>query len=69
MYYAKVIYTTILMSLKSLAVVQTKPTIKTAKKITHFLNYNVTHPDAITEYRRIRMILHIYSNSSHILEP
>ena len=29
----------------------------------------MSHPDAVIEYRRSRMILHIYSDSSYILEP
>ena len=58
-----------LTDLNSLAVVQTKLTIETAKQITQFLNYSATHPDAITEYRKIGMILHIHSNASYISEP
>ena len=33
------------------------------------MNYSASHPDAVTEYRRIRMILHIYSYASYISEP
>ena len=58
-----------LMDLKSLAAVQTKPTIDTTKQITQFLNYSATHLDAITEYRKIGIIIHIYSNASYISEP
>ena len=46
-----------LMALDSLAAVQTKPKIETAKQITQFLNYSATHPDAIIEYRKSGMIL------------
>ena len=53
-----------LMSLDSLAEVQTKPTIETAKQITQFLNYSTTHSDTVIEYRRIGMILNIYSDAS-----
>ena len=69
LYYARAIDPTILMALNSLAVVQTKPIIETAKQITHFINYRETHTDTITEYRKIRMILHIYSDASYISEP
>ena len=48
-----------LIALNSLAAVQTKPTIETAKQITHFLNYSATNLDAITEYKKIVMIIHI----------
>ena len=58
-----------LMVLKSLAVVQTNPTIETAKQITKFLNYSATNPDAVTEYRRSGMILRIYLDASYISEP
>ena len=47
-YYARSIDPIMLVALNSLAVVQTKPTIETAKQITQFLNYSATHPDAIT---------------------
>ena len=56
-------------ALNSLAAVQTKPNIETAKKITHFLNYSTTHLDAIIEYKKNGMIIHIYSNASYISEP
>ena len=36
LYYARAIDLTVLMALNSLAVVQTKPTLETAKQITHF---------------------------------
>ena len=58
-----------MIALNSLVVVQTKPTIETAKQINRFLNYRATHPDAITEYRKSGMILHIYSDESYILLP
>ena len=69
LYYAGAIDPTMLMVLKSLAVVQTNPTIKTAKQITQFLNYSATHPDAVIEYRRSGMILHINLDTSYISEP
>ena len=69
LYYARSIDPTILMVLKSLAEVQTKPTIETVKQITQFINYSATHPDSITEYRKSGMIIHIYSDAFHISEP
>ena len=48
-----------LMTLNSLEVVQTKPKIENSKQITQFLNYSATHPDAVTEYRKSGMIIHI----------
>ena len=57
------------MALNSLAVVETNPTIETKKQMIQFLNYTVTHPDAIMEYRKSVMILHIYLDASYISEP
>ena len=60
LYYYVVIGPIMLLALNSLAVVHTKPTTETAKKITQFLNCSVSHPDTVIEYRRSGMILHIY---------
>ena len=48
LYCARAIDPTMLMALKSLSVVHTNTTIKTAKHITILLNYNVSHTDAVT---------------------
>ena len=58
-----------MMTLNSLATVHAKLTSKTAKQIHNFLNYSATNPDAVTEYRKSGMILHIYYDASYILEP
>ena len=68
-YYARAIDPTTLVVLNSLAAVHTQPIIETAKTITQLLNYSTSHPDAVTEYRRSGMILHIYSDASYISEP
>ena len=68
LYYAGAIDLTILMTLTSLEEVQTKPTIETAKQIIQFSNYSATHPDAVTEYIRSRIIFHIYFDASYISE-
>ena len=39
------------------------------QKKTRFINYSATNPDAIPEYRKSVMNLHIYSDASHISEP
>ena len=69
LYYARYIDPTILMALKSVALVQTKPTTETAKQITQLIKYSATHTDTIKEYRKSGMILHIYSDASYISEP
>ena len=68
LYYAGAIDLTILMTLTSLEEVQTKPKIETAKQIIQFSNYSATHPDAVTEYIRSRIIFHIYFDASYISE-
>ena len=58
-----------LMALKSLEAVHTKPTIETSKQITLFLNYSTTHPYKLIEYRKSGMILHVYLDASYVSEP
>ena len=69
LYYAINIDPTMFMDLKYLAVVKTKMTIITAKKINNFPNYRATNPVAIKEYRKSGMILDIYFDVSYISEP
>ena len=47
-YYARAVDPTMMMELNSLAAVQTKPTIETAKQVTPFLNYSATKSDTVT---------------------
>ena len=54
------------MALNSLAAVQTNPRIENMKQIAQFLNYRATHPDAVTEYIRSGMVLHIYLDASYM---
>ena len=58
-----------LMALNSLATVHTNPTMETAKQITQFISYSATHLDAVTEYIRRGIFLHIYLDASYISEP
>ena len=69
LYYDRAMDPTILMTLNSLATVQTKPTIETTKNITRFLNYSASYPDEVTEYIRSGMILHIYEYTYYVSEP
>ena len=68
LYFYRAIHPTILMALNSLATLQTNPTIETAKQITQFISYSMTHPDAVTEPRISGMIIHIYLDASPISE-
>ena len=58
-----------LKALNSLVVVHKKSTIETVKEITNFFNYSASRPDIVTEYRRSRMVFHVYSDASYISEP
>ena len=69
LYYARSIDSTMLMELKYLVTVHTKPTVETGKKSTHFLNYCASHPDAVKEYRRIDMIMHLYTEYAYPPKP
>ena len=69
LYYAKAIDPKMLMALNSLEAVQKKTTIENAKQITRFLNYGTAHSNAIIEYIKSGIILHIYSDASYISEP
>ena len=68
LYYARSTEPTMLMAINSLAEVNTKPTIKTSKQITQFLNFSATYADAVIEYRRSGIIIHIYSDESYVSE-
>ena len=54
------------MALNLLVAVQTKTTIDTTKHLNKFLNNSVTHPDTVTVYIKIGMIIQIYLNASYI---
>ena len=47
LHYEQAIDSTILMALNYLAAFKTKPTIETAKNITHFLNRCASHPGVV----------------------
>ena len=49
LYFAGSVDPTMMIALKSLAVVQTNPTIKTAKQVTQLSNYSAIYIDAVTE--------------------
>jgi hypothetical protein len=63
---------TMCMALNSLASQHNKtrvPTKHTAKKITKFLNYCATHPDATLAFYKSNMILYFYSDASCCSKP
>ena len=51
LYYACAVDCTMLPALKSLATQQAAPTQNTLAKVKHFLNYAMSHPDAMVTYQ------------------
>lgn len=68
LYYARAVDCTILTALGSLATQQANPTQKTLQHVKHFLDYAMTHQDAIITYRSSNMILATHSNASYLSE-
>eukprot|EP00804_Cyclotella_cryptica_P002793 CCRYP_009348-RA/>CCRYP_009348-RA protein AED:0.05 eAED:0.04 QI:0/0/0/1/1/1/3/0/1214 len=59
---------TMLPALGSLATQQAAPTQNTMSKIHQFLDYAMTHPDAMITYRASNMILAVHSDASYLSE-
>jgi hypothetical protein len=68
LYYARCINSTMLTVLGSLATQQANPTKNTMAKVTQFLNYAATHPDAIVTYLASNMVLTGHSNALYLSE-
>ncbi len=57
-----------LVALGSLATQQANPTKNTMTKVTQFLDYTATHPDAIVTYHSSNMVLAGHSDASYLSE-
>eukprot|EP00804_Cyclotella_cryptica_P020749 CCRYP_016588-RA/>CCRYP_016588-RA protein AED:0.03 eAED:0.02 QI:0/0/0/1/1/1/3/0/1217 len=68
LYYARAVDCTMLPALGSLATQQSAPTQNTMSKIHQFLDYAMTHPDAMITYRAGNMILAVHSEASYLSE-
>eukprot|EP00804_Cyclotella_cryptica_P012525 CCRYP_017709-RA/>CCRYP_017709-RA protein AED:0.38 eAED:0.38 QI:0/0/0/1/1/1/2/0/312 len=68
LYYARAVDCTMLPALGSLATQQSAPTQNTMSKIHQFLDYAMTHPDAMITYRASNMILAVHSGASYLSE-
>eukprot|EP00804_Cyclotella_cryptica_P017159 CCRYP_003365-RA/>CCRYP_003365-RA protein AED:0.35 eAED:0.35 QI:0/0/0/1/1/1/2/0/332 len=68
LYYACAVDCTMLPALGSLATQQLAPTQNTMLKIHQFLDYAMTHPEAMITYRASNMILAVHSNASYLSE-
>lgn len=69
LYYARAVDPTMLMTLSTLAGEQATSTQQTAQRVTRFLNYCATHPEATIRYHRSDMILRVHSDASYLSEP
>eukprot|EP00804_Cyclotella_cryptica_P008990 CCRYP_003099-RA/>CCRYP_003099-RA protein AED:0.27 eAED:0.27 QI:0/-1/0/1/-1/1/1/0/583 len=68
LYYARAVDCTMLPALGSLATQQSAPTQNTMSKVHQFLDYAMTHPDAMITDRASNMILAVHSDASYLLE-
>jgi hypothetical protein len=68
LYYARCVNSTMLTALGSLATQQANPTTNTKKMVHQFLDYAVTHPEAIITYQASNMVLPGHSNASYMSE-
>eukprot|EP00804_Cyclotella_cryptica_P026849 CCRYP_019899-RA/>CCRYP_019899-RA protein AED:0.06 eAED:0.06 QI:0/-1/0/1/-1/1/1/0/309 len=68
LYYARAVNCTMLPALGSLATQQAAPTQNTLLKIQQFLDYAMSHQDAMITYRASDMILVVHSDASYLSE-
>jgi hypothetical protein len=68
LYYAQCVDSNMLAVLGSLATQQANPTKSTMAKVTQFLDYVTTHPDAIVTYHASDMVLSGHSDVSYLSE-
>ncbi len=68
LYYGRAVDSTILMSLRSLATKQAKPTAKTKATVTQLLDYLATQEEAIMTYNASNMILQVHSDARYANE-
>ena len=66
LYYARVVDSTLLVALCTLAQHQSKCTTKTWDRINHLLDYCATHPNEIVRFKASDMILKVHSDASYL---
>ena len=66
LYYARILDSTMLVTLGTLASAQAKGTEATMQAATQLLNYCATHPDATIRFHASGMVLHIHSDASYL---
>ena len=66
LYYARAVDLTLLVTLSTLASMQSKPTKHTVRLVTWLLDYVATNPEAILTYKKSDMILVVFSAASYL---
>jgi hypothetical protein len=66
LYYVRCVDALMLPALGTLATQQASPTKNTMKKIKQFLDFAVTHPDAVVTYHASDMVLAGHSDASYL---
>jgi hypothetical protein len=66
LYYARAVYSIVLMPINDIATEQTKATEKTQAATNQLLDYLATHPDATIRYHASDIILYIHSDASYL---
>jgi hypothetical protein len=66
LYYGRVVDSTILTLLSSLAIKQATPTQKTMETVKQLLDYCATQEEAIITYTASKMILNVHSNAGYL---
>lgn len=66
LYYGRMIDSTILVALNTLASAQSQGTADTLDALTQLLNYCASHPDATICFHKSDMILHVTSDASYL---
>jgi hypothetical protein len=68
-YYAGAVDITVLMTLSSMAIEQTKGTTNTMEKAKQLLDYLATNPDATIQYCASNIIINVHLDVSYLSEP
>ena len=67
--YARIVDSTFLVGLNSIAMQQTSATNNTLKRTEDLLDYADAHPNAKIRYRASEMILQIHTDASYLSKP
>jgi hypothetical protein len=66
LYYGRLVDSTILVALSTIAAQQSSPADAMAQAVNHLLDYCVTHPNAILCYHASDMILKLHSDALYL---